>query len=67
MIQQIALTADFVGKVLLGLSVLLVHRHVARAKKINAPVLKDMKKEQVIALIGIVLITFGYILHMSLK
>ena len=67
MIQQIALTADFLGKVLLGISVLLVHRHVAKAKKINATVLKDMKKEQVMTLIGIMFITLGYILHISLK
>ena len=67
MILQIALTADFVGKVLLSVSVLLVHRHLARVKKINAHILKDMKKEQVMTLIGIMFITLGYILHISLK
>lgn len=64
MIATIALTFDFIGKILIGFAVLLVHFRVTKEKKIDITVLKAMRTEKVLALIGIVLLTAGYILHL---
>lgn len=64
MIKIIALTLDFVGKILIGFAVLLVHFRVTKAKKIDMSVLRIMRKEQILAIVGMVLMTAGYILHL---
>ncbi len=64
MIENVALTLDFIGKILVGLRVLFVHRKVSRERRINKYVLKEMKKEQLMAILGIILISFGYVLHL---
>lgn len=64
MIETAALTLDFLGKILLGLSVLFVHRKVSRERRIDRHVLKEMRKEQLMAILGIILISFGYVLHL---
>ncbi|MEX0920101.1 MAG: hypothetical protein WDZ69_00790 [Candidatus Pacearchaeota archaeon] len=66
MIEHMALTLDFIGKVLIGLSVLLVHHRIWQDKKIDKSVLKEMKKEYSIAVVGIISLAVGYILHLSL-
>ncbi|PIN76105.1 hypothetical protein COV18_00635 [Candidatus Woesearchaeota archaeon CG10_big_fil_rev_8_21_14_0_10_37_12] len=56
-------TFDVVGKILIGIAVLLVHKRVMKEHKIDVVVLKEMHHEQVLAFIGIFLIIVGYIFH----
>lgn len=63
-IEFFALTFDFIGKVLLGITALLVHRRIKREQKIDKQVLKEMKFEQAIGIIAILLIFIGYLLHL---
>ena len=56
-------TFDFIGKVLIGITVLLVHSRVIKEQKINITVLKEMKREQSLGLLGIVFIIIGYVVH----
>ncbi len=59
----VGLTLETVGTIMLGLLVLLVHRRVLKEHKINKSVIKEMHLEQLIGVIAIILITFGYILQ----
>lgn len=48
-------------------TVLAVHSRVRREQKIDASVLRAMKREKIIGVVGIVLMILGYFLHLSLK
>ncbi|MEW6617731.1 MAG: hypothetical protein AB1333_04955 [Patescibacteria group bacterium] len=43
-------TFDVIGKILIGIAVLLVHGHVLKEHKIDKAVFKEMKREQVLGL-----------------
>lgn len=57
------LTLSLVGKVLLGASVIMVHRKITSEKHIDGIVLLSMKREQRIAVFGILLMIAGYLLE----
>lgn len=57
------ITFSFIGKVLLGASVILVHSKIAHDKKIDLMVLSEMRREKYIAALSILLIILGYILE----
>ncbi|MFA5796433.1 MAG: hypothetical protein WC916_00160 [Candidatus Woesearchaeota archaeon] len=59
----IGATFDIIGKVLIGITVLFVHRHIIKEHKIDKDVLKEMKREQVLGMLGIVFILIGYLIH----
>jgi hypothetical protein len=61
-----AITFEFTGKILIAVTVLLVHSRVRREHKIDKRVLKEMGKETVIGVLGIVLMLVGYLLHLVL-
>ncbi|MDP3883299.1 MAG: hypothetical protein Q8Q48_04600 [Candidatus Staskawiczbacteria bacterium] len=61
---NLGLTLDTFGKVLLGITVLMVHWHVLKEHKIDADVLRSMKREQILAVSAIFLIITGYILQL---
>ncbi|MCL4417000.1 MAG: hypothetical protein M1365_09935 [Actinobacteria bacterium] len=61
---NLGLTLDTLGKVLLGITVLMVHRYVLKEHKIDTDVLRGMRKEQAFGVLGIFLIVIGYILQL---
>ncbi len=56
----LAITLGTIGKIILGFAVLRVHVHILKEHKIDNIVLKSMRKEQVVTIIGLVLIVIGY-------
>lgn len=60
---NLGLTLDTLGKVLLGITVLMVHWHVLKEHKIDKDVLRAMKKERLMGVSGILLIVLGYVLQ----
>jgi len=50
------------GEVLIGISVLLVHRRMMRDHRIDKKVVGDIRKEQLVGVLGITFIIVGYIL-----
>lgn len=56
-------TFDVIGKILIGITVLFVHKHVIKEHKIDKDVIKQMRKEQIFGIIGIILIIIGYLIH----
>lgn len=63
-IEGLAFTFDFIGKVLIAVTALLVHQKVVREKKIDGKVLKYIHKEEVYGLLGIIFLIAGYVLHL---
>ena len=59
-----ALTFDTVGKILIAVMALLVHKRIKREKGIDKLVLREMKLEQSIGILAILLIVTGYVLHL---
>ncbi|MBI4009744.1 MAG: hypothetical protein HY361_00920 [Candidatus Aenigmarchaeota archaeon] len=66
-IELIGFTLDMIGKILVGISVILVHTRVMRERKIDKLVIKAMGREKVLAISGIVLIILGYLLQLPTK
>jgi len=60
-----ALTFDFMGKALLVVMALLVHRRVRKDHKIDKEVLKDMKLEGMTGILALIFLIIGYILHLT--
>ncbi len=63
-LAKVGLTLDTLGKIILGITVLLVHRGIAKEQKINSKVLQIMGGEQTLGITGIAFIILGYILQM---
>ncbi len=63
-LSNIGLTIDTAGKILLGITVLMVHWHVLKEHKIDADVIRTMKREQILGVSGILLIIAGYLLQL---
>ncbi|NCO11088.1 hypothetical protein CO038_03755 [Candidatus Pacearchaeota archaeon CG_4_9_14_0_2_um_filter_39_13] len=61
--ETLAFTLDLVGKVMLGLTVFLVHNKVVKEKGIDKIVLAEIKHEKYLSLIGILLMILGYLFH----
>jgi hypothetical protein len=62
-LEIIAYTLDIVGKVLLGLTAILVHRKIKSERKIDTRVIHEMELEFVFGVLAIFLMIAGYILH----
>lgn len=62
-----ALTLDILGKVMVAYTALAVHGRVRKEQKIDALVFRAMKWEKIIGIAGIVLMIFGYFLHLSIQ
>lgn len=65
--SAIGATFDVIGTVLIGITVLLVHRHVMKEHKIDKDVLKEMRYEQAIGVSGIALIITGYFIQILIR
>ncbi len=61
---SIGLVIDTIGKVLIGIAVLRVHRHIFKERKIDADVLQAMRREWLQSFTGIMLIIAGAILQL---
>ncbi len=61
---SVGLVLDTIGKVFIGLAVLMVHRHIFKERKIDMDVLRAMRKEQALTMSGIFLIVAGAILQL---
>jgi len=57
------LTLGVIGKVLLGVTVIAVHLKIVKEHKIDGVVLKEMRRERNLAIVGIIFMIVGYILE----
>lgn len=63
MIGLIASTFDLAGKVLLGAAVILVHRKMMQEHRIDRVVVKEIRLEEFLTALGILLMVSGYVLR----
>lgn len=61
---EIGIIIDSAGKILVGLTVLFVHRHVLKEHRIDGDVLRAMKREQGAGIVGLLLIAAGSIIQL---
>lgn len=57
-------TMQVVGEVLIGITAIMVHRRVWKEHKINPSVYKEMQREQIMGVFGIVLLIGGYLIQL---
>ncbi len=67
MFESIGFTLDLIGKTLIAISVFLVHNRVMQERKIDRKIIKEMKRERSLVLIGIILMIVGYLLQLPTK
>lgn len=60
-------TLDLIGKILIAFTAIKVHHRVMKEHRIDKQVFKEMKLEQIVGIIGIVLIIAGYLLQLPNK
>lgn len=65
-VQNIIHTLDFIGTVLIAIMALLVHKKAIMEKHIDKKVIKEMKIEQSIGFLAILLLTISFILKIQL-
>ena len=57
------LTVSLIGKILLATGVIVAHSKIAHEHRIDMAVIKTFKREQIITVIGILLIIIGYFME----
>ena len=65
-LEILALTFDFIGKILVVIMALLVHRKIGKERKIDRKVKREIYLEEVLGILGIILITAGYVLKLQI-
>jgi len=65
-LNEVALTSDVIGKVLIAYTAIRVHYRFRKEHKIDKKVFKAMRKEQNLGVLGIILIVIAYLIHMYL-
>ena len=64
--QIIIHTLDFIGTILIGIMALLVHKKAIMEKHIDKKVIKEMKIEQSIGFLAIILLSISFVLKIQL-
>lgn len=65
--EFIGQTVQVIGEVMIGLTAIMVHRRVWKEHRINPVVYREMQREQVIGILGIVLLVGGYSIQLLWK
>lgn len=59
------ITCNVIGTVILGVTVISVHSHIIKERRIDRDVLRQMRRERLLGLTAIILIVTGYILEVA--
>ena len=57
------LTIGITGKIIIGITVIRIHSKIVQEHRIDIVVLKEMRKEKNLAILGIIFMVVGYILE----
>lgn len=66
-IEIMGFILDLIGKVLVAISVYLVHNRIMKEHRIDRRIIKEMKKERKLVIIGIILMIAGHLLQLPKK
>jgi hypothetical protein len=59
-------TVQMIGEVMVALTVITVHRRVMHDKKLDKAVIKEMRQEQWLGVIGVLCIILGFVLQLPI-
>ena len=59
------LSLGMLGKVMLGATVINVHAHIVKERKIDIDVIKEMKRERRIGVFAVFFILAGYVMELA--
>lgn len=65
--ELIGFTLDVVGKIMVAFTAIMVHHRFRKEHKVDEKVFRSMRREQVIAIVGILLIITGFFLQLPSK
>jgi hypothetical protein len=63
MMYLLGQTLQVTGEVMIGLTAIMVHRRVWREHKIDPAVYAEMKREQIVGIVGISFLIIGFLLQ----
>lgn len=63
----IGFSLDVLGKIMVAFTAIMVHHRFRKEHKVDERVFRSMRREQVIAIMGIALIIVGYLLQVPSK
>lgn len=66
-IEFIGFTLDVIGKIMVAFTALMVHHRFRKEHKVDERVFKSMRREQVLGILGILLIILGFLLQIPGK
>ena len=66
-IELLGFILDVIGKVMVAYAAIKVHRRFWKEHKVNEFVFRAMEREQIIGILGIVLIIIGFLLQIPSK
>ena len=63
----IGFTLDVIGKILIAFTAIMVHHRMLNEHRIDKAVFRSMKREQRVAVVGVLFIIIGYVLQAPAK
>lgn len=66
-IEAIGYFINILGEIMVGFTAIMVHHRVWKEHKIDEKVFVEMKREQYVGIVGIVLIVIGFVLQLPYK
>jgi rRNA processing protein Gar1 len=66
-IEFLGFTLDVIGKVMIAYAAIKVHYRFWKERRVDEFVFKEMKREQIIGIAGIILIIIGFFLQIPSK
>lgn len=63
-LHTLAYTCDLIGKLMVSFTAIMVHHRFLKEHKIDEVVLREMRREQLIGLVGVAFLISGYIFHL---
>lgn len=65
--EFIGFTLDVIGKVMVAFTAIMVHHRFRKEHRVDDAVFKMMKMEQMIGILGVILIIIGFLLQIPAK
>lgn len=66
-LEFLGFTLDVIGKIMIAYAAIRVHYRFWKEHKVDELIFKEMKREQIIGILGIIFIIFGYLLQIPAK
>lgn len=67
LVEVLADIFEYLGGLMIAITALLVHHTVMLERRIDAAVVKEITRERILAILGIIFMTVGFILHALIR